>query len=199
MSLSDGLTRAMKNTSALRPLSVKKVIALTGQDCSYARMNWSDRVRDEVRSERNELINDFFDYTTNGVPKTNELQEEIRHLVDTGYEFLNPKLGEKLKSLFVNIKELAEVTTAEAKPMTFVEVVTTFGKPKFRVARGVDTGMVSRTSTTFPYQYEDLYTEEQLPKDIMGKLANLNMVGNGQYVAGVGYRHSENVFYLRNS
>jgi hypothetical protein len=197
MSLADSLARALKNTSAIRPLSMKQVMALTGSDCASARLNWVDRVQDEVRSDRNSLVDNFFDYAVNGVPKTCELQEEIRHLVDTGHEFLNPKLGEKLKKMFESIKELAEVTTAEAKPMTFVEVVTTFDKPKFRVAKNVDTGMITRNSV-FAYEYVDVYTQEEVPQDIMGKLANLSMVPDNHYVAGVGYRHSENIFYLRN-
>ena len=119
--------------------------------------------------------------------------------MDTGHEFLNPKLGEKLKSLFVNIKELAEVTTVEEKPMTFVEVVTTFDKPRFRVARDVDIGRVNRTFEAFPYTYDDVYTQEEMPQEMMGKIANLNMVEDGQYIAGVGYRFSEKIFYLRSS
>ena len=42
----------------------------------------------------------------------------------------------------------------------------------------------------------DVYTRST--QDIMGKLANLSMVPDNHYVAGVGYRHSENIFYLRN-
>ena len=44
----------------------------------------------------------------------------------------------------------------------------------------------------------NVYTQEEVPQDIMGKLANLSMVPDNHYVAGVGYRHSENIFYLRN-
>ena len=45
---------------------MKQVMALTGSDCAMARLNWVDRVRDEVRSDRNSLVDNFFDYAVNG-------------------------------------------------------------------------------------------------------------------------------------
>ena len=42
-----------------------------------------------------------------------------------------------------------------------------------------------------------MYSQEELPEELAGKLSVLSMIDPDNYVEGVGYRAAANVFYLR--
>ena len=42
-----------------------------------------------------------------------------------------------------------------------------------------------------------MYTQEELPENLLGAVSVLSMVEEDQYVAGVGYRAGENMFYIK--
>jgi hypothetical protein len=113
---------------------------------------------------------------------------------------LNAEVGEKLNTFFNSMKELNATENSESKPFTFVEAISVFGKPKYRVAENIDVH-----KSTFSWGIDlgteqvKVYSQEEVPHDILAKLSVLSMVQDEHYVAGVGYRFSENIFYIRNS
>jgi hypothetical protein len=42
-----------------------------------------------------------------------------------------------------------------------------------------------------------VYTQEELPENLLGAMSVLSMVEEDQYVAGVGYRAGANMFYIK--
>lgn len=196
MKLSINLKQAVKACSALRPLNVEHVMRITGSNCARQRRKFVAEARDVVVADKRKMKDGLFALDAD-ILRPNEIQEELRHLVDTGHTFLNPTLGEKLSSMFANISEVKATSKTEAQPMLFVEAISTFGKPKYRVAEGVNVDHLT-TSWEYKEDYEEkVYSQEDIPEEISGKMAVLSMVEQGRYVAGVGYRATENIFFLK--
>jgi len=200
MRVTTSLKQALKNCAALRPLSISQILQLSGDRCSSASRNVIDEARKVVKEVKKELLPSLFDTGEYGFGRPNALQAELKHLVETGYEFMNAEVGEKLNTFFNSMKELNATENSESEPFTFVEAISVFGKPKYRVAENID---VHKSTFSWGIDLDTeqvkVYSQEEVPHDILAKLSVLSMVQDEHYVAGVGYRFSENIFYIRNS
>lgn len=201
MSLALKQDKAVKNAMKyLRPLTVEQTMKLSLRQCHRAAQEVVSKIRDNTGELRRELVNNFFDTSTYSAPKPNPLQRELKHLVESGYEFLDKDLGDKLHKMFGGLKELEAARQVVDNTFTFVEaIVSPTGRQMFRVHTDVDASThysITRSVSELP-DNTSVYDQHNLPDELAGKLSVLSMLELEGYVEGVGYRAADNVFYVR--
>ena len=185
--------KAVKNAvTYLRALTVPQVVEITKDTCKRKAASQTDDLRNDVRKKGEAIAQDLF--STYKYDNPNALQVELRHMVESGHEFLNKELGQQLKEIFTGFDEYKEARENSSDSFLFVEAYQSFGQNKFRCAP-VDLRMYG--DETVKRELQTIRGEDDLPEDIKGKLAVLGMVDVEHYVDGVGYRAAENIFYLR--
>ncbi len=196
MSLALKRDKAVKNAMKyIRPLTVEQTMKLSMRQCASAAREVVSKIRDNTGEVRRELVNNFFDTSTYSAPKPNALQRELRHLVESGYEFLDKDLGDKLHKMFDGLKELETARQVVDNTFTFVEAfVSPTGRQMFRVHVDVDTTLFRFTMLP---DNTSVYDQHNLPDELAGKLSVLSMLEPEGYVEGVGFRAADNVFYVR--
>jgi hypothetical protein len=189
--------KAVKNAMKyIRPLTVEQTMKLSIRQCASAAREVVSKIRDNAGEIRRELVNNFFDTSTYSAPKPNALQRELRHLVESGYEFLDKDLGDKLHKMFDGLKELEAARQVVDNTFTFVEAfVSPTGRQMFRVHTDVDT--TQHYAFIMLPDNTSVYDQHNLPDELAGKLSVLSMLEPEGYVEGVGYRAADNVFYVR--
>jgi len=197
MSLAVNMDKAVKNAMKyIRPLTVEQTMKLSLRSCAHAAQDVVAKIRDNTGEVRRELVNNFFDTGTYSAPKANALQRELRHLVESGYEFLDKDLGDKLHKMFDGLKELEAAREVVDNTFTFVEAfVSPTGRQMFRVRTDID----ASTHYSIPAFTDNtsVYDQHNLPDELAGKLSVLSMLELEGYVEGVGFRAADNVFYVR--
>jgi len=189
--------KAVKNAlQYLRPLSIKQTVKLSLRDCGTAAAIVVSKIRDSVGDVRREMTNNLFDTGTYSPPTPNALQRELKHMVDSGYEFLDKDLGDKIAKIVGGVKELAMARDANKNTFTFVEAsISPTGRQVFRVLTDVDANMAFAFD---PGPDEmSVYDQHSLPDELAGKMSVLSMLQADGYVEGVGYKVSDTIFYLR--
>ena len=187
-----GVSNALKY---LRPLSVGQTVKMSKNNC---RMKANEVVHDAGTefSHGAELIKNNFLNSHHG--PDNALQKELMHMVATGYEFLDKTLGEQLRKAFAALKEHEIARSANKDTFIFVEALKTVtGRQTFRVATDVNVSFYGDVNSEELQDKISVYTQEELPEELAGKLSVLSMLDIDGYVEGVGYRAAESVFYLR--
>ena len=115
---------------------------------------------------------------------------ELRHLVDSDHGFVDGEFGHQLKQMF-EMGDAWRESFHKTVNVYFVRVFEKFGKQTFQVTELDDVRDYNpRVSDQFL-----TYTDD-LPEDIMGKLAVLSMTEDGNYVDDVGMRVDEGMFYV---
>lgn len=185
--------KAVKNAvTYLRALTVPQVVEITKDTCKRKAATQTEELRTDVRTKSNLIFDNMFSTSRHETP--NALQVELKHMVESGHEFLNKELGQQLKEVFTGFDEYKEARESNSDSFLFVEAYQSFGQNKFRCApvdlRGYGDEVVKR-------ELQTIRGEDDLPEGIKGKLAVLGMVDVEHYVDGVGYRAAENIFYLR--
>lgn len=197
------IKRAMANVRKyLRPMNLVQSMSLTHADVSRAAQKSLRALVDEANKARRDIISDStLDVTSaysslNTLPKTDALTLELKHLLDTGHEFVNPEFKQQLEDLFAQRDKVTESRTNYLKQRhTYVETsINTFGDIKYKVVRDVDVD--TRLDDHIPSDNISIYTQADLPKELEGKLAVIQMVEDNHYVDGVGYRVSDGACYL---
>ena len=197
MSLALKRDKAVKNAMKyIRPLTVEQTMKLSLRNCAHAAQDVVAKIRDNTGEIRRELVNNFFDTSTYSAPRPNSLQQELKHLVESGYEFLDKDLGDRLHKMFGGLKELEAARQIVDNTFTFVEaVVSPTGRQVFRVYTDIDAS--THYSFTMLPDNTSVYEQHNLPDELAGKLSVLSMLESEGYVEGVGYRAADNVFYVR--
>ena len=117
------------------------------------------------------------------------LLNELRHLLNTGHEFVDARYSAQLHTMFESMKEFAACNGQVN--MNFVRVYQRLGDQSFDVVPVDEVnnwGCEVRQEVT-------RYTED-LPEDIAGRIAALSLMADKSYVEGVGYRVNESMFYV---
>ena len=115
---------------------------------------------------------------------------ELRHLVDSDHGFVDGEFGHQLKQMF-EMGDAWRESFHKTVNVYFVRVFEKFGKQTFQVTELDDVrDYKPRISDQFL-----TYTDD-LPEDIMGKLAVLSMTEDGNYVDDVGMRVDQGMFYV---
>tara|TARA_R110000787_G_scaffold4066_3_gene15815 strand:+ start:1486 stop:2364 length:879 start_codon:yes stop_codon:yes gene_type:complete len=185
-----GVKNAMKH---LRPLTALQVLGQTksgfydklSEVRATATLAYS-KAADPVRQT-------LFPSNTYLMQRTNPVQDELRALIDSGHKFINKILEAELRVAFSALDELADSKQLTDRKHTFVEAYTVGDSTRFRGFPNVDNNVTLYGvdgSTAFDY------AQEELPESIVGGISVLSMVQVGHYVAGVGIKHADNMFYL---
>lgn len=197
------IKRAMTNVRKyLRPMNLVQSMSLTAADVSRGAQRSLRKIVDEAGSVRRKIVSDeTLDVTNsyssfNAMPKTDALTIELKHLIDSGHEFVNLEFKQLLEDLFAQRDKVTEARSRHVdRKHSYVETsVNTFGDIKYKVVRGVDVDR--RLDDHIPSDNISIYTQADLPKELEGKLAVIQMLEDGQYVDDVGYRVSDGACYL---
>ena len=113
--LKKGVSNALKY---LRPLSVKQVASISTKSCRFKVSEVVDDARTQFTHAAAFITHNFLDARRG---YENALQKELQHMVETGHEFLDKELGDKLHTMFNNLKEYTLSKETNSNVFTFVE------------------------------------------------------------------------------
>ena len=197
------IKRAMTNVRKyLRPMNLVQSMSLTVHDVSKGAQRSLRKIIDDAGSVRRKIVseetldvtNSYSSHTT--MPRTDALTLELKHLLDTGHEFVNLEFKQLLEDLFAQREKVSETKLkyADTKHMYVETSINSFGDMKYKVVRDVDVDR--RLDDHIPSDNISIYTQGDLPQELEGKLAVIQMLQDGQYVDEVGYRVSDGSCYL---
>ena len=115
---------------------------------------------------------------------------ELRHLIDTGHEWIDKSYGSQLVEF---IKAYDEKIEADNRTLDviFVRAFTKLDKTVF------ETMEINNLHHNSGEKGEVVtYDDTTLPRELAGKISTLNMLGQGQYVEGVGLYHGDYMYYV---
>ena len=186
--------KAVKNAAKyLRPLTTGQVLQQVQRAFSDKAYEASVNARGEARDAVSEFNQSLFDLNSYRKPKKSPLHNELKHLIQSGYSFLDKDLEANLRSAFTAMDVFEESKDTHDKPSMFVEAYQSGDQTRFR---GFDKVPTSR-SLAADYGETFDYAQGELPEHMAGGVSVLSMVNVGRYVAGVGYRAAENIFYVK--
>jgi len=177
-----------KALTYFRPLTIPQTVTLTEYECCKGANKPTRDWQETFEKMKTAMTNQLFFITS----QNNPLDAELKHMLSSGYEFLDKQLGEQLRDMFEAREYYNDAKKNNTKKFTYVEAYESFGQNKFRCA-SVD---LSGYSPDVDRSSMVTYGEEDMPEEIKDKLAILSMLFNDHYVENVGYRAAENIFYL---
>ena len=177
-----------KALTYFRPLTIPQTVTLTEYECCKGANKPTRDWQETFEKMKTAMTNQLFFITS----QNNPLDAELKHMLSSGYEFLDKQLGEHLRDMFEAREYYNDAKKNNTKKFTYVEAYESFGQNKFRCA-SVD---LSGYSPDVDRSSMVTYGEEDMPEEIKDKLAILSMLFNDHYVENVGYRAAENIFYL---
>lgn len=204
---STDMNKAVKHALAyLRPYKPVE----TAQRHGLALSNFVTKEPTNLWSKQRSLVKDFvgeraFEERRYMLDKerlgVDEFETELRHLVQSGHQFLNPEIGAKLREFF-ETKQLRERADKAQHDMVYLRVYDLAG------AQLVDMATLPSRLTTNLFS-ESLYKDylegsqevtgvpvEQLSESVTGNVGVLSMLAPEDGVAGVGYRASDDEFFI---
>lgn len=118
-------------------------------------------------------------------------------MVSSGYQFIDPQIG-------IDIKEFCDAFSVHIKrseqtiPVMYIDMITDrYGDNTYRLAR------LKNGRVLYPHPYhgdnvesEDHCTQDKVPQWAIDRVATLQIVDNGTYVEGVGYKHCNTAFTI---
>ena len=122
-----------------------------------------------------------------------KLLKELRHLVEIGHTFLHPTMDADVQAMFK--AHDAYVSGKDRPNMTFVQILPYDGEQRWDLIDIDD-------PASYTYRYGDLRTYDgddvktHVSEDVQGKVAVLSMLETDTYVAGVGYKAFDGVYYV---
>lgn len=207
MKRSTDMKKAVKHALAyLRPYKPIE----TAQRQGHALSNFINKETSDLWFKQRRLVRDFvgeraFDARNHMGDKenlgTDEFEAELRHLVQCGHQFLSPEIGAKLKEFF-ETKQLRERADKAQHDMVYLRVYDLAGAQLVDMAT-----LPSRLATNlFSEKLYKNYLEgsqevtgvpvEQLSESVTGNVGVLSMLEPEDGVAGVGYRASDDEFFV---
>ncbi len=186
MKMTVNMATAIRNAKRfLRNFSPREMARANVRDAASKSQESGGSLGTEYRN----AMRGLFDHESS---QSNRMLTELRNLVDTGHEFVDPAFGSELTAMF---KLYDDHKLVKDKPIHcyFVRVYERFGKQTFDVCMvdNLHKGAWHTDVSTEVTRYTD-----DLPEDIMGKVSMLAMVESGTYVDDVGYRADEGLFYV---
>ena len=160
-----------------------------------------DKVKDESYQAKRKLS----EAIEAGLKDTGFLTLEFRHMVASGYQFQDAEFKERVVNYLQSIDDHNAVLGRKVKVSMVVVypqlheqhdakvTVYTSDTPidfnKCWIATTMDSAMQQSAVT-------HTYTRSTVPEDIKGAVQSLSIVEVNQYVDGLGYRTSNNIFYI---
>jgi hypothetical protein len=185
-----GLLNACKY---LRPPTAKQALEQVQRDFARGVSRSLDEVKTKAHKITNKIDTDVFGRTR---LNTAPLKRELANILKSDYEFLDKELEVQLTEAFEAVKELHDGRDIHDKDHTFIEVIQAQGANLYRGFK-----RVGQSYSLFRHddsaENKIVYTQEELPENLLGAMSVLSMVEEDQYVAGVGYRAGANMFYIK--
>ena len=185
-----GLLNACKY---LRPPTAKQALQQVQRDFARGVSRSLDEVKTKAQKITNKIDTDVFGRTR---LNTAPLKRELANILKSDYEFLDKELEVQLTEAFEAVKELHDGRDIHDRDHTFIEVIQAQGANLYRGFK-----RVSQSYSLFRHddsaENKIVYTQEELPENLLGAMSVLSMVEEDQYVAGVGYRAGANMFYIK--
>ena len=182
MTMSDKLDRAVKSAKkSLRRYAMSEVADMTLGEFQGKLSSVGWKLQTELGEARQELF---------GHPS---LDAELRSMLDKGYQFNCPLLGNAVRAY---IDKRDEHTARADIPAHgwFVAVRDEFGHQVFDVIEAYDIKRTSRVTKT-NWSTKTLLPSD-LPEDLTHKLAALSMLTDENYVDGLGMRVSPTTYWV---
>lgn len=182
--------KAVKNACKyLTPFSMREIIGATRSDARGKFTELNSNANNASTKSRRQFTRDFL----SGEKST--LETELRHLLETNHMFVNESFKTELITMF---EELDEARSREREdPRADVVYIK-------QTRTGVQVGVMPMVDMTSYFWHEaggqdyKWYAQEDVPQHILEGITKLNMVPQGHFVDGVGYRpeHLDNVYYV---
>ena len=201
--LSTNLSRAVQNARKFfRPYSVVEIAEVS---CSTA----AHIMRSHSMQQRMEVTRALIDITADidkGVDKS-KVFLELRHLLETGYKFTVDGVADIVQKA-VDTANTRKETSSHAYECTLLMAnpVPSDGSPRtVRVVRGgpihLNESMTQKLQSMFcnrGHVEAHLKTVgiETLSEEMLSRISMLSMVGDGEFIEGVGYKVNNDIMYL---
>jgi hypothetical protein len=184
MLMSSNLSVAVKNAKKfLRRLSPTELVQHTHSHVRDAINYMRTTAREVIMKEELRLFGSNL-HARDKAP----ILKEIRHLVDAGHKFLDISMSEQLSKYFSLCDEHKE--SQRPYDMLFVSITQSGGKQRFDVVP------VEQAENHWPRMGDPQTLYDDVPEYLLGRLAVLSMVDVGTFVPGVGFKHTEGLFYV---
>jgi hypothetical protein len=188
MKMTTSFDRGVKNAKRyLRNLTTKE-IALSDKDAVQSQFR-------KVNSSANETLENAMRSAlprhTSDTTNIESLMGELKHLVAIGHEWIDQSYGAKLVEF---IKAYDEKQTADKRTLD-VTFVRAFNRAEQTIFETMEINNLHEWDSGSEGEVV-MYDNTTLPVELAGKLSTLNMLGQGQYVEGVGLYHGDYMYYV---
>jgi len=189
------MDKAVKHALAyLRPYKPVEVAHRRGRELD----KFISSVPDQLRSVKTDLIRDLTGNYNRLAPDT--FEAELRHLVQSGYKFMNPEIGEKLTRYF-EVAQAHEEATNRKHDMVYLRVYQHNNQQLADIAL-LPHELTKRLEFHFAADYYKLAEQaegvpiEQLGDNLIGRVSVLSMLQPEQGEPGIGYKADEDEFFV---
>jgi len=184
--------KAVKNACRyLVPYSVEDIVYETFNDARRKFATIKETRHEASTKSRDKIARDFI--SNDGVENKSPLEIELRNLLQTGYEFVDQEFKLNLVTMFEELDDYRNRKRERHLADVVYVTQTRSGDNKF--------GVISKV-TTDKYYWDGAnctwYTSEDLPQHLAEGIAKLNILPQGQFCDGVGFRPEEvsNIYYV---
>jgi len=188
--------KAVKNSCRyLVPYSVEEIVKETFNDARRKFATIKETRQEASTKSRDKIARDF---VSNDVDNKSPLEIELRNLLQTGYEFVDQEFKLNLATMF---EELDDYRTRK-RERHLADVVyvtqTRSGDNKFGVIDQVTVDKFYWDGANAISAGCTWYTSDDLPQHLAEGVAKLNILPQGQFCDGVGFRPEEvsNIYYV---
>jgi hypothetical protein len=180
MAMSVDVTKAVKNAKKyLRRYGTPEVAMMSLSDFQHKLSSAMWTASSEHRSAKESFVNNL------------SFEMELEAIINSGYQFNNPVLGDVARDLIAKYKESVERQN-QAHHGWYVLVRDFAGGQMFDVAEVLD----MKRATVRNLGEIKAYTPEELPEDIGHKIAALSMLEGEAFVEGLGMRVSPTSYWV---
>jgi len=183
--------KAVKNACRyLVPYSVEDIVYETFNDARRKFATIKETRQEASTKSRDKIAKDF---VSNDVENKSPLEIELRNLLQTGYEFVDREFKLNLVTMFEELDDYRNRKRERHLADVVYVTQTRSGDNKF--------GVISQV-TVDKYYWDGAnctwYTSEDLPQHLAEGIAKLNILPQGQFCDGVGFRPEEvsNIYYV---
>lgn len=184
--------KAVKNACRyLVPYSVEDIVYETFNDARRKFATIKETRQEASTKSRDKIARDFI--SNDGVENKSPLEIELRNLLQTGYEFVDKEFKLNLVNMFEELDDYRNRKRERHLADVVYVTQTRSGDNKF--------GVISQV-TVDKYYWDGAnctwYTPEDLPQHLAEGIAKLNILPQGQFCDGVGFRPEEvsNIYYV---
>ena len=187
----------------LRPNTLADIVRCTFRDLATEFGKIVDNQRDKVNKLCKKMGAGKVLYGRTDLADEIPILAEMMRMQDQGVKFLDPVLADNLSKYREEIALLVEVGAQDEMYACFIrdnhrgETVVDYHDVKIQAPySALDTPTLDPYNTKFLTDGSYNIPVEKLDEDLSNKMASLSIVDNGEFVRGVGYKYTENIYYV---